>query len=69
LCRATAAGHDLQVADPPEGQRILASAVEERFTHSADGELVPMTPGSTEAVAEVRRHAGIFTVKRYSFLL
>jgi hypothetical protein len=62
-----AAGYILMPADPPEGERILPAAITERFALNSRGELEPLTEGSTMAVAEVRRHAGICKVERYSF--
>ena len=35
----------------------------------ADGELVAATVGSTRPIAEMRRHAGIARVLRYTFTL
>jgi hypothetical protein len=49
--------------------RILASGITERFTRGARGELVLLTPGSTEPVVETRHHAGIVTVERWDFSL
>jgi len=60
-------GYD--VIEDGETERILAGAVVERFTRRADGELEPLTPGSTAVVAETRTHAGIVTVRRYSFTM
>jgi hypothetical protein len=60
-----ALGYDLHEAEP--GERILASAIIERFSRRADGELEPTTPDSTAAVAEVRSHAGVVRVKRFTF--
>jgi hypothetical protein len=48
-----------------ETQRILPHAIVERFSRRADGELEPITPDSTAAVAEVRSHAGIAIVVEY----
>jgi hypothetical protein len=62
-----AAGYDLMPAG--EGERILASAIVEELTLSSSGALVPLTEGSTKAVAEVRRHAGIVKVARYTFTM
>jgi hypothetical protein len=51
------AGYDVQVADPPETERILPAAI-----------TVPvLTEGSTVLI-EVR-HAGIVKVMRFSFCL
>ena len=52
-----AAGHHLQVADPAEGQRILPHAITEFF----------VTEGGTVRIRTT--HAGICTVKRFSFEL
>ena len=49
------------------GERILASAIIERFKRGARGELELLTPGSTEPVVKTRTHAGIAKVKRYRF--
>jgi hypothetical protein len=62
-----ALGHD--VAEAGEGERILHSAIIERFTRRADGDLELLTPGSTAAVAEVRNYAGIVRVRRYVFAM
>jgi hypothetical protein len=45
----------------------LPTAITERFSRNASGELVPIVAGSTVAVAEVRHHAGIVQVERFSF--
>jgi hypothetical protein len=58
-------GYDLREIE--EGERILAHRIVERFTRRADGELQPLTEGSTAPIAETRTHAGITKVKRYSF--
>jgi len=52
-----------------EGRRILATAITEHLVLSSSSALVPPTPESTKAVAEVRRHAGICQVLRYTFTL
>jgi hypothetical protein len=56
-------GYDLREIEG--GERILHSAIIERFTLTADGEFEPMTEGSTKPIAEVRTHAGICKVKVY----
>jgi hypothetical protein len=58
-------GHD--VREIGDGQRILPHQIVEQFVRRADGELEPVTEGSTKPVAEVRTHAGIVRVKRYGF--
>jgi hypothetical protein len=50
-----------------EGERILPTAITERFVQRGDGQLVPLTEGSTRPIAETRTHAGICKVKRYAF--
>jgi hypothetical protein len=53
-----------------EGERILHSAITEQLVAGPDGELVPLTAGSTWPVALTVTHAGIFCkVKRYAFEL
>jgi hypothetical protein len=47
--------------------RILPTAITERFCKRADGQLEPVTSGSTRAVAQVVTHAGICKVKRFAF--
>ena len=49
------------------GERILPHSIVEKFTRNADGELVPLTPGSTAKVATTVTHAGIVTTERYEF--
>jgi hypothetical protein len=60
-----ALGYDLHEAEP--GERILASAIIEKFTMTSSGALAPLVEGSTAAVAEVRHHAGIAKTKRFTF--
>ena len=60
-----AQGYDLVATG--NGERIVATAIMERFCTGADGELEPLTSGSTRAVAQVVTHAGIVKVKRYCF--
>jgi hypothetical protein len=55
-------GYD--VRDLGDGERILAAA---KFVTRADGELEPLTPGSTRPVTSTVTHAGICKVKRYGF--
>jgi hypothetical protein len=59
------AGYD--VCQIEDGQRILPAAITERFARRADGELEPVTEGSTRPIAETRTHAGIVKVKRWAF--
>jgi hypothetical protein len=49
------------------GERILPTAVIEKFAVNANGELEPLTAGSTRPVAATVTHAGICKVKRYGF--
>jgi len=58
-------GYD--VCEIGEGERILAHRIIEQFVRRADGELYPLTEGSTAPIAETRTHAGIARVKRYGF--
>jgi hypothetical protein len=51
------------------GERILPHRIVERFVRRADGDLEPVTAGSTKPIAETRTHAGICKVKRYSLIL
>jgi hypothetical protein len=62
-----AAGYELKAAE--EGERILPSAIVERLTMTSSGALVPIAVGSTAAVSEVRRHAGITRVERWALPL
>jgi hypothetical protein len=62
-------GYDVGPADPPEGQRLLANAISQKLTLTSCGVFEEMTEGSTEAVAQVRTHAGIASVRRYTFAL
>ena len=62
-------GYDVQRADPPETQRILAGAIIEQLALTSSGALVPLTPESTKTIAETRTHAGIVRVSRFSFAL
>jgi hypothetical protein len=48
-------------------ERILHHAIVEKLTIGADGTLVPMTEGSTQRPAEVRRHAGLVEVEEWTF--
>lgn len=52
-----------------EGERVLAVAVEERFTRNAHGEMEPLTAGSTARVVHRVVHAGIVRIERFSFAL
>jgi hypothetical protein len=60
-------GYD--VTEIGEGQRILATPIEERLTLTSCGVLELLTEGSTKPVAQVRTHAGIARVMRYTFTL
>ena len=62
-------GYDVVPADPPEGQRILAGSIVERFGKTSSGAYALLSPESTEAIAEIRTHAGIVRVLRYTFSL
>jgi hypothetical protein len=60
-----AQGYDLTPTG--DGERIVSTAITERFCMGADGELEPLTSGSTRAVAQVVTHAGIVKIRRYVF--
>jgi hypothetical protein len=60
-----ALGYD--VVDEGEGERILPAGITERFARRANGELEPLTEGSTKPIAEVRHHAGIVRVRKFVF--
>jgi hypothetical protein len=55
------------VRDLGDCERILAAAIVERFTLTADGEFEPLVEGSTKPVAQTVTHAGIVKVKRFVF--
>jgi len=50
-----------------DGERIVPTAITERLCMGADGQLEPLTIGSTRPVAVTVTHAGIVKVKRYVF--
>jgi hypothetical protein len=50
-----------------EGERILHNAIVEKCVAGPDGALVPLTEGSTRAIASTVTHAGIARVKKYAF--
>ena len=50
-----------------DGERILATAIIERFTTRGDGELEPLVEGSTKPISLTQTHAGICKVRRYGF--
>lgn len=55
------------MTSPRPAQRIIPTAITERL--GADGALVPLTEGSTRAVAMTMTHAGIVRVLRYGITL
>ena len=55
------------ISEIGETERILPSAIIERFTRRADGELEALVEGSTRPIALSVTHAGICKVKRYIF--
>jgi hypothetical protein len=59
-----AQGYDLSAA--VEGERIVPTAITEQLCIGADGELEPLTSGSTRPVAQTVTHAGICKVHRYA---
>jgi hypothetical protein len=58
-----------QLRPEGRGERILACAIVDKFCRRADGELEPLTEGSTMPVARLVTHAGIVEVVRFSFVL
>jgi hypothetical protein len=62
-----ARGYDLVATG--DGERIVPTAITERFCIGADGVLEPLTSGSTRPVAHIVSHAGISKVKRFAFNL
>jgi hypothetical protein len=50
-------GYD--VRDLGDGERILPAAIIEKFSMNADGELEPLTPGSTRPVTSTVTHAPV----------
>lgn len=55
-----------EVMPTGEGQRLLATAIVEKFVVNSRGKREPMTVGSTEPVASVVAHAGMIRVLRLS---
>jgi hypothetical protein len=62
-----AAGYD--VSEAGDGERILPSAIAQKFVTGPDGELEPLTSGSTRVVALTVTHVGISRVVKYGFSL
>jgi hypothetical protein len=60
-------GH--RVREAGEGERILSTAITEQFTRRADGELEPLTEGSTKPTTTRVTHAGIATVDQFDLRL
>lgn len=60
-------GMGYDVTEVGEGERILPSAIEQKFVTVPDGDLMPLATGSTRAVALTVTHAGIVRVVRYCF--
>ena len=56
-----------EVTQIGETERILPGVIVEKFTRRTDGELEPLTEGSTRRVALTVSHAGIVRVERHSF--
>ena len=50
-----------------EGERILPHGIVQHFVAGADGEMVLRSEGDTRPISRTVTHAGIVTVKRYSF--
>jgi hypothetical protein len=59
------AGYD--VTEIGAGERILPTAIVERFTMTAAGEFEPLVEGSTKPIASTVTHAGIVKVVQYAF--
>jgi hypothetical protein len=55
------------VTEIGEGERILPTAIVERFVCRADGALEALTEGSTRPIASTVAHAGIVRILKYSF--
>ena len=51
------------------GQRILAHAIEQKLTLTSSGAYETLVEGSTKPVAQIRTHARIARVLRYSFTM
>jgi hypothetical protein len=60
-----ALGYDVITAGV--GERVLPHQIVQRFVRRADGELEPLTAGSTKPVAETRTQAGIVRVRKFAF--
>jgi hypothetical protein len=56
-----------EVTATGEGERILPTAIVEKFVTGADGTLVALTEGSTRPVTSTVTHAGIIRVQRFAF--
>lgn len=52
--------------DPPTSERIVSGAIIETAMRGGDGELVPLTEGSSLPVVRIE-HAGICAVERWRF--
>jgi hypothetical protein len=52
-----------------EPANVDAVRLHYRAARRADGELIPLTSGSTERVAQAVSHAAIVKTRRFSFLL
>jgi hypothetical protein len=60
-------GLSYDVTEVGETERILPTAIVEKFVAGAEGVLEPLTSGSTRPVAMTTTHAGIVRVRRCSF--
>jgi hypothetical protein len=58
-------GYNVEAAG--EGERILPHGIVQHFVVGADGEMLPLTAGSSRAAALTVTHAGICKVTRYAF--
>jgi hypothetical protein len=57
------------VSNTVEGQRILPTAIEQKLTLTSSGAYETLVEVSSKPVAQIRTHAGITRVLRYSFTM
>jgi len=60
------AGYTERTANPPEGERFIASAIAERLVLSSSGAYELASEGSTKAII-TPSHSGIVKVRRFTF--
>jgi hypothetical protein len=56
-----------EVTATGEGERVVPTAIVERFITGVDGMLVALTEGSTRPVTSTVTRAGIIRVQRFAF--